>query len=170
MVPEASLHPPVLGVLLRPPSPAESICFSSPLVLPLQKEGELPIPAVPEVALEGVQWEAFSFENATALLKLHVTNRNEFPVGLSKLSYGLTLGSARIGESNVEHAAAFSAGGDNTLEVRASFAPKDLGLAAFTVLQGKGSSYKLGGTMNVTTPFGPLDLPYERSGETVFKR
>ena len=143
---------------------------TGPLALLLRKEGELPVPAVPEVALEAVQWEGLSLEKATALMKLRVTNRNEFPLDLSKLSYGLTLGTARVAESSVEHAAAFAAGGENVIELRASFAPKDLGLAAFRVLSGDGASYKVGGTMNFKTAFGPLDLPYERAGETVFRR
>lgn len=140
------------------------------LALPLRKEGELPVPTVPEVALEAVQWEGLTLEKATALLKLRVTNRNEFPLDLSNLSYGLTLGTARLAESSIEKAVSFTAGGQNTLEVRTSFAPRDLGLGAFTMLTGAGSSYKLGGNMKVTTPFGPLDLPYERSGETQFKK
>jgi len=140
------------------------------LDLPLRKEGELPVPTMPEITLEDVQWEGLSLEKATALLKLRVLNRNEFPLELSKLSYGLTLGTARIADSSVEQAVAFTAGGENTIEVRTSFAPKDLGLSAFTMLTGSGSSYKLGGTMNVTTPFGPLDLPYEGSGQAQFKK
>lgn len=142
----------------------------SKLALPLRKEGEIPVPTVPEIALDGIEWSDLSFDKASALLRLRIVNRNDFALDLSKLSYGLTLGTARVAEASVDQAVAFAAGGENTLQVRASFVPKDLGVAAFTMLTGSGSSYELGGTMSVTTPFGPLELPYKRAGQTVFKK
>jgi LEA14-like dessication related protein len=136
------------------------------LALPLSKEGEVPVPTIPEVTLEGVELGSITPENVAAVFKVRIKNRNEFPVDLSKLSYGLVLGTATIARSSIEDAVSFTPGGERTIALHTSFSPKDLGLPAIRMLSGTSSSYKIGGTMSFKTPFGLMELPYERSGRT----
>ncbi len=140
------------------------------LKIPLKKEGEFPIPAVPQIELAAIQWEALSLEKASPLLKVRVANKNEFPLDLKAISYGLTLGNVKVADSSIDQTVSFAAGQENTLELRTSFSPSSFGLAAFQMLTGKGSNYAIGGKMNVQIPFGPLDLPYEKSGKAAFTR
>jgi len=140
------------------------------LTLPIKKEGELPIPTVPSVELSSVQWKSLTLQNAEAVLKLNVTNNNDFPVDLSKLAYNLSLSGTPIVNTSLAKSASFAKGGSSTLEIPLAIKPSNLGLAAFSMLTGKGAGYSLDGNMNVGTPFGPMNLPFERKGNTVFTK
>ena len=43
-------------------------------------------------------------------------------------------------------------------------------MAAFNMLRGEGAAYRIHGNMSADTPFGPLALPYDSSGDTKFTR
>ncbi|MCX5660185.1 MAG: LEA type 2 family protein [Planctomycetota bacterium] len=141
-----------------------------PLSLPLKHEGEIPVPAVPEVQLTSVSWKNLSFEDATAVLKLNIKNTNSFAVDLAKLSYGLSLGGTKVAESSLASPAKFAAGGASDIEIPLSVKPINLGLAAFNMLRGSGANYEMAGLMNLGTPYGPLEMPYTKNGKTTFKR
>jgi len=136
------------------------------LTLPIKKQGELPIPAVPDVSLESVEWKSLTLQNAEAVLKLKVVNNNEFPLDLSKLAYNLTLGDTPIAQTSLTQAAKFSKGGTGTLDIPISLKPSNLGLAAFNMLTGKNASYSLSGNMDVDTPFGAMNMPFSKKGST----
>lgn len=140
-----------------------------PLSLPLSTTGELPIPTIPDVKLEGVRFEELSFNNASAVLDLSFLNTNDFPLDLKQLSYGLSLAGTEVAKSSVREPVNFAPGDRSALEIPISFSPKSLGLAALNLLKGAGSSYSLVGDLDVDTPFGPLALPLNSAGQTTFK-
>jgi LEA14-like dessication related protein len=142
-----------------------------PMRLPLSKEGELPVPAPPEVQIQEIKWDNISLDSAGGTVRLHVVNRNQFPIEMSKLAYGLDLGNVKVANSTIAEPLAFAAnGGAGEVKIPISFSPKDLGLAVFSMLTGKGSGYKLAGDMTVKTPFGPMSLGIDKAGNTVFKK
>jgi LEA14-like dessication related protein len=140
------------------------------IAIPFRKEGQVPIPAPPQVELTAVRWKDFSLEKATAALDISIVNANKFPLDLSRLGYALDLAGVPVAKGSADSTASFPAGGRGSVPVEISFSPKNLGLAAFQILSGKGARYALAGTMQVGTPFGALALPFDRSGETVFRR
>ena len=141
------------------------------LRLPLEKEGELPVPAPPDVKVQEIKWDDLSLSSAGGTVKLHVTNRNEFPMEMAKMAYGLTLGNSEVANAAIARPLAFDAnGGSGVMEIPISFSPRKLGLAVLGMLTGDGSGYKLTGDMDVQTPFGPMKLPFDKIGKTVFKR
>ncbi|MBT8486008.1 MAG: hypothetical protein HKO59_00990 [Phycisphaerales bacterium] len=139
------------------------------VALPLRSDGELPIPTVPAIRLDGVAWERLALDEAVATMRLHVENLNEFPIDLSTLEYRLGLGGADVASAAVPSGVSLSKAGSTTLAIPLSFRPLDLGLAAFDVLRGNSAAYSLDGTMRAETPFGPLELPFSRSGQTAFQ-
>ncbi len=141
-----------------------------PLNLPLKKEGEFPVPAVPTVKLESVDWQNLTLDEAAAVLRIKISNTNQFPIDLSVFDFGLSLAGTRVAGTGLQEGVSFSAGGENVLAIPIAIKPKDLGLAAFRMLAGDGAGYELGGAMKVDTPFGPIDFPFDVSGQTVFKR
>jgi LEA14-like dessication related protein len=152
------------GLSVEPP-------VGGPLRLPLKKEGQVPVPAPPAVEVREVAWSDLSLEKAAGRVRLAVTNPNRFPVDLSKLAYQLSLGGVEVADTAIARPVHFAAdGGAATVELPLSLSPKQLGMAAWQVLTGKGSGYDLKGTMDVTTPYGPMALPIKRIGETVFKK
>ena len=139
-----------------------------PLSLPLRKQGELPVPAVPELALESVQWGRLSMDEATATLKLRVGNTNDFALDLASMAYDLALGGHSIVSTSLSKPTSFGADESAVVEVPISFKPMDLGFAVFKLLTGDGAGYALKGDMLVDTPFGPLTMPFDVDGETTF--
>ena len=141
------------------------------LRLPLEKSGELPVPAVPEVKVENITWGDVSLEKASGVIKLNVINRNEFAVDLSKIDYALSLGGAEVARSALSAPTKLGAsGGSGTVEIPISFSPKSLGLGAWKMLTGSSGGYGLTGAMSVNTPFGPMTLPLDAAGTALFKR
>ncbi len=141
-----------------------------PISLPISHKGELPVPAVPDVQVADVKWDKLSLTEAKATMKLDVTNTNQFAVDLSKLAYQLKLDDRDIASSSITKALKFTPGGKQSIEVPVSFSPQQLGLAAFDMLRGKGSGYRILGSLEGVTPFGPVTLPYDRQGKTSFTR
>lgn len=138
--------------------------------LPLSREGELPVPAVPEVAIERVAWSKLSLGEATAEIAFAVRNPNQFGLDLTEFDYGLDLGGSRVGTASVRPGRALEAGGERTITFPLSLRPLDLGFAAFRMLSGSSADYTIGGDMRLDTPFGPLTLPYEATGAVPLTR
>ena len=153
-----------VGLSVEPPA-------GGPLRLPLKKEGQVPVPAPPAVEVREVTWSDLSLEKAAGRVTLAITNPNQFPVDLSELAYRLVLGGVEVADTAIARPVHFDAdGGTATVEIPLNLSPKQLGLAAWQVLTGKGSGYDLTGTMDLATPYGPMALPIKRIGETVFKK
>ena len=139
--------------------------------LPLKKEGELPVPAVPQVSIQEIKWDKLNLDEAGGTVRLNIVNPNQFPLTLSKLDYALALGDVEVARSAVARSMSLQGeGGSGTLDIPINFSPKNLGLGLFRLLAGSGSGYKFSGDFNVTTPFGPMLLPVAQGGKTLFRR
>ncbi len=135
--------------------------------LPIQKEGEFPIPAIPEVKVSDVKWENLSLLKADGRVRLNCVNRNQFPLDLSKFNYAFSLGDVEIARSALSQAVRFEAnGGEGALEIPISFSPAEFGLAMFKMLSGDEAGYRLKGAFDVKTPFGPMSLPVDKMGRS----
>jgi len=141
-----------------------------PVSLPVSRSGELPIPTVPEVELAGIAWEELTLNRASAVATVKVTNTNEFAVDLNRLGYALSLGGRSVADASVSKPPILKAGAGDTLTIPLSIRPMDAGLAFFNLLRGRDAAYEINGMMQGTTPFGPLNLPYSRSGDVPFSR
>lgn len=141
------------------------------LRLPMKKEGKIPVPAAPDVSVEEVRWDTPTLERAGGLVRLRLVNQNQFPVDLSKINYALSLAGVEVAQSSLAKPASFKPdGGAGTIDIPISLAPRKLGSAAWSMLSGKGAGYRLGGSLDVSTPFGPMSLPIDKVGRTVFRR
>jgi LEA14-like dessication related protein len=138
--------------------------------LPVTHSGELPIPTSPQVELKQIRWDALSIEEARATMLIRVVNRNAFPIEINRVGYTLELGGIHILDTGIGSGAKFEANGEQTLEAPLTFSPKRLGAVGFQMLGGRGAGYRFAGTVNASTPQGPIDMPFEKKGETVFRR
>ncbi len=138
--------------------------------LPLRKRGKLPIPAVPEVAVESVGLETMSLTEVAGRLRLRVGNTNSFPVDLSSLRYALSLAGQEVARATVSQPTSFQVGQRKTLTIPLSFSPARLGRAGLSALSGAKADYRVGGTMSLATPYGPLDMPFERTGTAPLRK
>ncbi|KAJ6917662.1 hypothetical protein NC652_019868 [Populus alba x Populus x berolinensis] len=136
------------------------------LTLPLEKTGEIPIPYKPDIDLETIKFERFSFEETVAVLHLKLENKNDFDLGLNALDYEVWLSDVSIGGAELAESTKLDKNGINYVDIPITFKPKDFGSALWDMIRGKGTGYSMKGHINVDTPFGAMKLPISKEGGT----
>ncbi|OAY83747.1 uncharacterized protein LOC109711874 [Ananas comosus] len=136
------------------------------LTLPLEKTGEIPVPYKPDVDVEKIKFEKFSFEETTANLHLKLDNKNDFDLGLNALDYQIWLTDVSIGSAELTQSTKLAKRGITSMQLPISFKPKDFGSALWDMLRGRGTGYTIKGNIDVDTPFGNMKLPISREGGT----
>ncbi|MDK2971141.1 MAG: hypothetical protein PWP23_896 [Candidatus Sumerlaeota bacterium] len=143
---------------------------ADPLSLPFSHEGELPVPAPPDIQVGGIEWQSISLSEVSGALKLDLANPNDFAVTLSELDYGLKLNDTDISSGDVRDQApdgiAFQPGAKQSLEIPLNLKPSQIGLAALGMLKSRNANYELQGHYRIETPFGPITDAYEKKGST----
>ncbi|KAL5583592.1 hypothetical protein UlMin_016034 [Ulmus minor] len=136
------------------------------LTLPLEKTGEMPIPYKPDIDVDKIRFERFSFEETVAVLHLKLENKNDFDLGLNALDYEVWLSEVSIGGAELSKSAKLEKTGITYIDVPITFRPKDFGSALWDMIRGKGTGYSIKGNLDVDTPFGPMKLPVSKEGGT----
>ncbi|GMH08742.1 hypothetical protein Nepgr_010582 [Nepenthes gracilis] len=136
------------------------------ITIPLEKNGEIPIPYKPDIDVEKIHFKRFSFEETVALLHLKLENKNDFDLGLNVLEYELWLADMSIGGAELEKSAKIDKNGISYFDIPVTFRPKDFGSALWDMIRGKGTGYTMKGNINVDTPFGAMKLPISKEGGT----
>ena len=140
------------------------------LDIPLSKSGELPVPAVPQVELTSLAIGKLSLDQMTASAKLQVKNTNQFPLDLTKLGVSFALGGQDVGGSKLANSVNLPPGQATTLDVPLSFSPRAVGVGLVNLLKGNQIAYKVSGSIDANTRFGPLSLPFSHIGNTAVTR
>lgn len=136
------------------------------ITIPLEKTGEIPVPYKPDVDLEKIHFESFSFEETVAVLHLKLENKNDFDLGLNALDYEIWLAGVSIGGAELAKSAKIEKRGISYIDIPFTFRPKDFGSALWDMIRGKGTGYSIKGNINVDTPFGAMKLPISKEGGT----
>ncbi|KAM0969064.1 hypothetical protein ACFX13_017637 [Malus domestica] len=136
------------------------------ITIPLEKTGEIPIPYKPDVDVEKIRFQTFSFEETVAVLHLKLENMNDFDLGLNALDYEIWLCDESIGGAELAKSANLTKKGITYVDVPITFRPKDFGSALWDMIRGKGTGYSIKGNINVDTPFGAMKLPIVKEGGT----
>ncbi len=132
--------------------------------LPLRKKGELPVPAAPEVSLAGITWDELTLSKASATASFDIRNTNQFALALAGLESDVSLGGRRLAGASVDDALRLAGGQRGTVRVPLSFSPLDLGAGVLNLLRGTNADYRVNGALRGSTPYGPIELPFDRSG------
>lgn len=140
------------------------------LRLPLQKEGQLPVPTAPNVSVSSIKWQNVSLAGATGQIALRVANPNSFAFALSNLNYNVKLGGFDLANGGLVNAANLAAGAAQEIGINVSVSSAKAGMGLLQLLQGKSSNYTLGGSLAIGTPFGPLQIPLAVSGQVPLTR
>ena len=136
------------------------------ITIPLEKTGEIPIPYKPDIDVEKIKFERFSFEETVATLHLKIENKNDFDLGLKDLDYEVWLGDVSIGGADLEKSGTLAKNGISYLDLPITFRPKDFGSALWDMIRGRGTGYSMKGNIDVDTPFGAMKLPISKEGGT----
>ena len=138
--------------------------------VPLSKSGELPVPAVPQVELSSLAIGKLGLYQITATVKLQVKNTNQFALDLTRLGVNFALGGQEVGNSRLANSANLPAGQTTTLEIPLSFSPRAAGAGLVNLLRGNQIAYKVSGSIDANSRFGPLSLPFSHVGNTAVTR
>ncbi|GAB4858970.1 hypothetical protein Ancab_010442 [Ancistrocladus abbreviatus] len=136
------------------------------ITIPLEETGEIPIPYKPDIDLEKIHFERFSFEETVAVLHLKVENKNDFDLVLKSLDYEVWLAGISIGGAELEKSTKIDRNGISHIDIPVTFRPKDFGSALWDIIRGKGTGYSMKGNINVDTSFGAMKLPISKEGGT----
>lgn len=140
------------------------------LSLPVSKSGQVPVPAVPEVSVESVNWRDVSLTGAKGELALNIKNTNQFPVDLSSLNYALQLGGKDVASASVAQGAKFGPGQTQGIRIPFDVSAAQAGMGLLEMVRGGRSGYRFAGNAAFGTPFGPVSLPLNADGQTTLKR
>ncbi|KAI9195167.1 hypothetical protein LWI28_012370 [Acer negundo] len=136
------------------------------LTLPLEKTGEIPIPYKPDIDVEKIKFERFTFEETVAILHVKLENKNDFDLGLNSLDYEVWLSDVSIGGAELSKSTTLDKNGISYIDIPITFRPKDFGSALWDMIRGKGTGYTMKGHIDVNTPFGAMKLPIDKEGGT----
>jgi len=136
------------------------------LTLPLEKTGEIPIPYKPDIDVEKIHFQRFSFEETVALLHLKLENKNDFDLALNALDYEVWLAGMSVGGAELSQSTKIDKNGISRFNIPITFKPKDFGSALWDMIRGKGTGYSMKGNIDVDTPFGAMKLPISKEGGT----
>ena len=110
------------------------------ITLPLEKTGEIPIPYKPDIDIQKIKFDRFSFEETVAILHLKLENKNDFDLGLNDLDYEVWLSDESIGSVDLQKSA--------NLVKNGIFRPKNFGSALWDMIGGNGTGYSMKGNIN----------------------
>ncbi|KAG8080849.1 hypothetical protein GUJ93_ZPchr0007g6095 [Zizania palustris] len=134
--------------------------------IPLEKNGEIPVPYRPDVDVSKIKFEKFSFEEATATLHLNLDNKNDFDLGLNAMDYEVWLANVSIASAELKESSNIKKQEVTTMNLPISFRPKDFGSAMWDMIRGRGTGYTIKGHIDVNTPFGHMKIPISKEGGT----
>jgi LEA14-like dessication related protein len=133
---------------------------------PFSKSGDFPIPAPPQVEVTSFEVGRLALDQSSGTVKLKVRNPNSFSLGLKRFGASVALGGVEIGGSRLSDAANLGGGETTTLSIPVSFSPRAAGASLLNLLRGKQIAYKVSGSVEANTQYGPITLPYSKVGNT----
>jgi LEA14-like dessication related protein len=142
---------------------ADVFVFDKP-TLPLEKEGEIPVPYKSNVDLDKVEFDSFSFEETSATLHMKLENKNDFDLGMNALEYEVWLAGVSIVNDKLSKSPKVEKNGISYIQLFVSFRPKDFGSALWDMIRGKGVGYAVKGNLDMDSPFGPMQFPFKKEG------
>lgn len=140
---------------------------SPAIMIPMTVEGEVPIPAVPNLELVDVKWRLLTMETANGTATLRMTNTNAFPLELTKLGLAISLADTVVTSTPIDVSGTLKQNQSKTFQVPLTFSPKTLAYANMHSLEGRRIRYLLEGSALANTKFGMMEFPLNFTGEAI---
>lgn len=142
-----------------------------PFDLPYHKEGDIPIPKLPNVSLKKVRISKLSLTGATVQVTVDLQNTNAFSVNVNKINYRLKLAGATFAQGVSETVSPISENGRSTLDIPLTVSFVKMGRSAYNLLTQSASDYELSGQMVFTIPgIGEKKFDFNQTGHIPFSR
>ncbi|KAJ7552720.1 hypothetical protein O6H91_06G066800 [Diphasiastrum complanatum] len=144
------------------------LSFKEPLMalyrFKLEKTGDLPVPTAPEICIQEIAFDRFSFARSDAKVRLRILNRNQFSLSMVGLQFNIILGGIPLVKATVGESVVIQSYDFHVLDAPISFHPREFGGALWHVIGGTRSAYELFGKLEAQTSFGTLHLPFNTQG------
>ena len=138
--------------------------------IPVSKQGELPVPKVPDIKLKGVKIKNLSFTTADLVAQVEVSNPNDFSMALKSFNYQLSINQQKWGQGKIAQSGNIPKKGKGVIDIPVQLNLLSIGSAAASLLQKKSPlEYQLTGNATVDTGLELLkgyDLPIDIKGTT----
>jgi len=139
------------------------------VIVPVEAEGELPLPLAPRLELDDVQWQTLAADRAEAQLHVRVRNPNQFPIDLGEISSRVWLGGRAVAMIDQTDVGSLQPGAEATLDIAIAFVPDEVRLPVVQVVRGRREPYRFRGVCELNTSFGKMSLSFDDSGSTLFR-
>ncbi|MES9862685.1 MAG: LEA type 2 family protein [Candidatus Thiodiazotropha sp. LLP2] len=147
--------------------------FDVPLLgrirLPVNYEGRLPIPKMPDVKLSNIEVKRLTLQKADLMVELEVANPNQFAVMLDKLDYQLKLNGIDVGGGALSQSMKIDQRGRGRITLPLSLDMMQAGRGLYgAFIGGSGLRYELDGSLDASgdTPIlGEFRIPLDRQGK-----
>ncbi|MET0046043.1 MAG: LEA type 2 family protein [Candidatus Thiodiazotropha sp. 6PLUC3] len=137
--------------------------------LPVNYQGRMPIPKIPDVKVSDVDVERLTLQKAELMVELEVANPNRFAVILDKLDYQLKLNGIDVGGGVLSQSMKIDQRGKGRIKIPLSLDLMQAGRGLYgAVMGGSGLSYELGGSLDASgdTPLlGEFQIPLDKQGK-----
>jgi LEA14-like dessication related protein len=141
--------------------------------IPVAKQGELPVPKVPDIKVKDVKIKKLNFTSADIVAQVEVNNPNDFSMVLKSFNYNLNINQKNWGQGEITQSSEIPKKGKGVIEIPLKLDLFSIGSAAVALLQNKSPvEYQLTGNATVDTGLELLkgyDLPIDIKGTTSLK-
>ena len=141
--------------------------------IPVAKQGELPVPKVPDIKIKDVKIKKLNFTSADIVAQVEVDNPNDFSMVLKSFNYNLNINQKNWGQGEITQSSEIPKRGKGVIEIPLKLDLFSIGSAAVALLQNKSPvEYQLTGNATVDTGLELLkgyDLPIDIKGTTSLK-
>ena len=141
--------------------------------LPVSKQGELPVPKIPDVKIKNVKINKLSFTSAELITQVEVTNPNAFDLALSNFNYQLNVNQQPWGQGNITQKSNIPKKGKGIINIPVKLDLLTAGKSAYTLLVNKSPlDYQLKGNVTLDTGLELLKnykLPLDVKGKALLK-
>ena len=138
--------------------------------VPVEKQGELPVPRIPDIKIKDVKIKNLSFTSAELVAQVEVSNPNDFDLGLSDFDYQLKINQQNWGQGKISKSSKIPKKGKGIIEIPVKLNLLSVGTAAYKILLNKSDiDYQLTGNATVDTGLELLDkqkIPLDIKGST----
>ncbi len=120
--------------------------------IPVSKNGELPVPKLPEIKITGVKINNLSFMAAELVAQVEIVNPNDFDVAFSDFDYQLNVNQQSWGQGSISEKNSVPKKGRATIEIPVKLNMVSMGQTAYQMLSKKQPlEYQLTGGITLDT-------------------
>jgi len=141
--------------------------------IPVSKQGELPVPKIPEIKVKNVNVKKLSFTSADLVTQVEITNPNAFNLVMSDFDYQLNIDQQTWGKGNLTEKNIIPEKGKAVINIPVKLDLLSAGQSAYKVLLNKSPiEYQLIGNLTLDTSIELLrnyKMPLDVKGTAALK-